>query len=111
MTSDDNSLISSVSFSIADILFLAMVVSTLIYTPQPVTSVSLVNLVVRVLENRGDALDVMSFLHERTSPTTVGSKSTKIACITCFPASAPEKKVSNASSPPQVVLSLKAHIK
>merc|ERR1719174_1667475 len=42
----------------------------------------------------------------RTSSTTVGSRSTKTARGTCFPAPVSEKKVLKASSPPPIVLSL-----
>ena len=38
-------------------------------------------------------------------PTTVGSKSTKTALGTCFPAPVSEKKVLKLSSPPPMVLS------
>merc|ERR1711893_496158 len=41
----------------------------------------------------------------RTSSTTVGSRSTKTALGTCFPAPASLKKVLKESSPPPMVLS------
>ena len=41
----------------------------------------------------------------RNSPTTVGSKSTKTARGTCFPAPVSLKNVLNESSPPPMVLS------
>ena len=65
MTTDVYSSISTVSFVIADIVSLTMTVCTSNFT-RKLSRVFSVNIVaVWVLENRGDVLDVMIFIHVR----------------------------------------------
>ena len=49
---------------------------------------------------------VAKYLISTTLPTTVGSRSTKTALGTCFPAPVSLKNVLKESSPPPTVLSL-----
>ena len=51
-------------------------------------------------------MSIKSFFALVNSPTTVGSKSTKTARGTCFPAPVSLKNVLKESSPPPIVLSL-----